>query len=190
MREEKAKLIGRIGDEYWFVDSVFKHGDGLAGCTGCQVYPVSADQADEALSFDNMADRYADYWAEQYKDAAEDDCENCGGYPDEDGCENCGYPSLESLCNDIARADGYDAVFDFPGHEYTDILEGILVTEDDPDAVEFADCGGCGRIFGHAAHDFKDRFDEVYDRKALVAILAYEDGAVDYEYACKAIYGE
>ncbi len=40
-RSEGAVLIARKGKEFWFVDSVFYHSDGLAGCTGVCVYPVS-----------------------------------------------------------------------------------------------------------------------------------------------------
>ena len=46
------------------------------------------------------------------------------------------------------------------------------------------------RIFAKLSRSMKlEDFDEVYNRKALVAALAYEDGAVEYDYAVKMIFG-
>jgi hypothetical protein len=183
-RTEGAVLIGRKDGEFWFVDSVFKHDDDFAGCTGTCVYPVSEKQADYLLESDQVEERYCDYWNEQAKDHLQEDCDNCSGHPDEDGCEYCGYSSLRDLCADIVQYDGIEAMIDYAGDEYTDAMNehGDL-----DDKAEYADCVGCGRIFGRQG---PDDFDEVYNRKALVAILAYEDGAVDYDYACRVIYGD
>jgi hypothetical protein len=70
---------------------------------------------------------------------------------------------------------------DCAGQEYVDALNDIGVD------AEYADFSGCGRIFGRLG---LDDFDEVYDRKALVAILAYEDGATNYDYTCRAVYNK
>ncbi len=131
-----------------------------------------------------MEDRYFDYWNEQAKDQLQEDCVNCGDDPYEDGCEYCGYPSLSSLCADIANNDGIEAMIDGASQEYINALNehGDLDEE-----VEYADCVSCGRIFGRVG---LDDFDEVYNRKALVAILAYEDGAIDYDYTCRVVYGD
>jgi len=179
-RTEGPVLIGRKGEEYWFLDSVFWHGSDLKGCTGTTAYPVSEEHAEYLLSADNMGDRYGDVWEEGYSSYCREDCENCSTGVDEEGCEDCGYPSLKSWCAEIAQYDGIDAVIDNPGNDYCEAM-----VEKGANA-EYADCSGCGRIFGRNG---VNEFDEVYNRKALVACLAYEDGAVDYDYAVKAIYG-
>jgi len=185
-RTNGVKLIGCRNDEFWFVESVFDHGDGLAGVTGLICNPVSEVQAEEMMSLDNLEERFVDYWEERYKVAVDEDCPICNGEPQEDGCDDCQYPSLRSFCVEIANCDGINSVIDFPGQEYVDAL--VAIGED----AEYADCAGAGRIFGNCGQDGPmslDSFDKVYDRKALVAIVAYEDGAVSYEYAVRVIFG-
>jgi hypothetical protein len=179
-RTEGAVLIGRKGQEYWFIDSVFRHRADFFGCTGSTVYPVSKEDAENAMSPDNLAERCCDYWAEITKDSVMKDCDNCRCGPDEDGCEHCGYESLSDFCDKVAQKDGYHAMFEFPGHAYQEAMEEKL------GPLEFADYSGGGRIFGR---DGWDDFDEVYNRKALVACQAYEAGAVNYDYACRVIFG-
>ena len=187
VRTKGAVLVGRKDNEYWFIDSVFRHRNDFYGCTGTTVYPVSVDQAEYDTDPDNMGDRYGDYWADRYKGSIQDDCDNCSIGIDEDGCEHCDYPSLSAFCAEIVQYDGYDAVYDYPGDAYEKALSDLLVSDDDPDCVETVDCSGCGRIFGRL--DLDD-FDEVYNHKALVACMAYEDGAVSYDYARRIIFGE
>jgi len=187
VRTEGAVLVGRKDGAYVFIDSVFRHDAELFGCTGTEVYPVSAAYADELLSFDQMGDRYTDYWADRTKDSVKEDCVVCDGEPDEDGCEYCDYQSLEEFCREIAQYDGIDSMIDFPGWAY---VEALNETGDLDDEAEYADCVGCGRIFGGSHHPGLDGYDEVYNRKALVACLAYEDGAVSYDYARRVIFGE
>jgi len=185
-RTNGVKLIGRKDSEFWFVDSVFDHGDDLAGVTGTICYPVSDEYADELLSIDNLEERFGDYWHERYSEDARNDCEDCNGEPQDEGCEACDYPSLREICSQIAQYEGIDAVIDFPGHDYVDALEGI------GEEAEYADTIGCGRIFGNCGRDepmSPGYFDEVYDRKALIALLAFEDNAVSYEYAARVVFG-
>lgn len=182
-RRDGAVLVARKGGEYWFIDSVFWHDADLHGCTGMCVFPVSGDQADKMLQPDNMADRYGDVWAEQIESCVRQDCPNCEGVADDDGCNDCGYQSLRDFCIEVANQYGIEAVIDYAGQEYVDALNDLDEFEEE---AEYADCVGCGGIFGHTS---LDKFDEVYNRKALVACLAYEDGAVDYDYACRVIYG-
>lgn len=179
-RTKGAVLVGRKDQEYWFIDSVFEHGTDLAGCTGMVVYPISEESADQLLEPENMKDRFEDAWEETFKESVRDDCRDCCFGVNEEGCEYCGYPSLLSWCGGIADCDGIDSVIDDAGYEYTKAL-----VEKGVDA-EYTDCCGCGRIF---SREDVDDFDEVYNRKALVACLAYEDGTVDYDYTAKVIYG-
>lgn len=182
-RSEGAVLIARKSDEFWFVNSIFRHDNDLSGCTGMCVYPVSEKQAEYLLEPDQVEERYCDYWNEQAKDHIQDDCDKCSSGPDEDGCEHCGYPSLSSLCADVVHYDGIEAMIDCVSQEYVDAMNEHGDLDDE---AEYADCVGCGRIFGRQG---LDDFDEVYNRKALVAILAYEDGTVDYDYTCRVVYG-
>ena len=185
-RREGAVLIARVGDEYYFVDSVFRHGNDMFGCTGTVVTPVTEEYAEYLLEPDQMAERYSEIWHDQAEGQVDVDCDHCACGPDEDGCEDCSYQSLYDFCAEIARFDGIEAVIDYAGQEYVDAMNDQGGFGGD---AEYADCTGCGRIFGGSYSPGLDDFDEVYNRKALVAILAYEDGAVDYDYACRVIYG-
>jgi len=179
-RTDGAILVGRKGQEYWFISSVFEHGTGLQGCTGMTVYPVSESYADHLLEPENMEDRYGEHWESQYKNFIKSDCRKCRFGVDEEGCEHCGYPSLRSFCGDLSDFYGIESMLNYAGDEFV-----AAMVEKGADA-EYGDSSSCGRIFGHEG---ADDFDEVYNRKALVACLAYEDGAVDYDYAVKVIYG-
>ncbi len=168
-RTEGVVLIGRKDSEYWFIDSVFRHDDDLFGCTGTTAYPVSKEDAEDAMSPDNLANVCRDYWAESVKESVKE------------GSADGGHESLFDFCDRVAETDGYGAVFDFPGQAYQEAMEEKL------GPLEFADTSGGGRIFTRS--DALADFDEVYNRKALVACLAYEDGAVGYDYACRVIFG-
>jgi hypothetical protein len=180
-RTEGAVLVARDGGEYYFVQSVFKHDDDFAGCTGICCDPVTEEHMDYLLSTDNLVERYGDHWEEISNNALDENCEACDGFLDEEGCVDCGYPSVESFCSEIGQYEGSSAVIDDPGGDYAEALNAIGIE------AEYANCSGCGRIFGRMS---LGDFDEVYNRKALVACLAYEDGAVDYDYACKVIFGK
>jgi len=175
-----AVLVARRDGEYYFVDSVFDHGNDLAGCTGMCVYPITEEMMEELLSTDNLEELYGDYWEEKYKDDVDENCEACDGWIDENGCEDCGYPSCRDFCAEIGQYDGSDAVIDDPGYEYAEALDAVC-----EDKIEYAACTGRGRIFSSMS---LDNFDEVYNHKALVACLAYEVGVVDYDYAVRAIF--
>ena len=181
MRKSKGNvLLGRVGCEYYFIDSVFDDGIDQSGCTGTIVYPVSESQVDDMLTIDNLEDQYDYVWEGMYKESIKDDCKNCQFGLDEEGCEHCGYRSLCSFCQDIMDEEGIDAVIDNVSgcaEALNAVCSGI---------IEYVDCVGCGRIFGYGN---LDKFDEVYNRKALIACEAYEDGAVSYDYAIKVIFG-
>ena len=187
-RTSGAVLVARKDSEYYFVDSVFKHSDGFAGCTGISCCPITEEMMGDMLSTDNLVERYIDHWTERFENEVEEDCPDCHGYIDEDGCEYCDYPSVESFCNEIRQYEGFDAVIDDQGDECAKALNAVCDCE-----VEYANCIGAGRIFGSFNRNkpiTPDCFDEVYNMKALIACLAYEDGAVSYEYAAKAIFGK
>ncbi len=186
MRTEGVVLIARKNGEYWFIDSVFRYNADSYGCTGTTVYPVSKEEAEDALLVDNLEDRYSDVWGKMADNRIEADCAYCADGSREEGCEVCGYQSLRDFCDDIARRYGYDAVFDNPGDAYKEVLRDLLVSDDDPDCVETVHCSSGGRILA-APVDYAD-FDKVYNPVALNACLAYERGAVSYDYAVRAIF--
>ncbi len=182
MRTEGVVLVARKGMEYWFIDSVFRHNANLYGCTGTTVYPVFKGRAKDALSIDQLEDRFSDVREKMVDNRIEADCANCAnrancaGGSREEGCERCGYQSLRDFCDDIARR----------GDAYKEVLHDLLVSDDDLDCVETVDFSSDGRILA-APVDYAD-FDEVYNPVALNVCLAYERGAVDYDHAVRAIF--
>ena len=184
VRVEGAVLVGRKDGEFWFVDSVFRHGADFFGCTGSTVVPVSEEQAEDAMLTENLEERYEDFWRERAEEVIQADCKNCVCGPDEDGCDDCGYLSLRDFCEDIARNDGYDAVFDYPGYAYEEALRALPELADD---IETVDHTGGGRIFGREG---LDDFDEVYNPAALEACLAFESGIISYDDAVRIIFNK
>lgn len=158
MRTNSFKLIGRKDNDYYFVDSVFKHRDGLAGVTGSVVRPVSPDEWEWASDRENVAERLQDGYD---GDLDGDDFED---FVDRVIADH----GIEYLMFDGSDRDAASEAFDDLGVEH-----------------KSTDCSGGGRIFS-SINDMD--FDEVYDRKALVAIAAYEDGAVSYDYAVSIIF--
>ncbi len=179
-RTEDTTLVGRIDDMYYFVESIFEHRDDFRGVTGCAGISVNDEHAKEIMSLDNAEERYSYVWEEMNAESADDNCPKCRGTAQIIGCEDCGYSSLSAWCTQIINTDGIDAFIDDAGHEAVAAVHEI--TGD----TEYVDIHSCGRIF--ASLKLND-FDEVYNRKALVAALAYEDGAVGYDYAVRVIFG-
>jgi len=58
------KLIGVIGDEYIFLDYVFKHNHGFKGATGTSLVAISQDEYEERTDPENIKERYEDAWRE------------------------------------------------------------------------------------------------------------------------------
>jgi len=181
MRTERNDdiLIGRIGHEYYFVQSVFKHRDDFYGCTGCAVYPLTEGQAEDMLTTDNVSERFDYYWEELHREFVQPDCKGCRFGLNEEGCKHCGYRSLKSWSQDCIDEEGIGLMID----NVDGCVEGLNAIFDDE--IEYADCSSCGRIFSSMS---VDDFDRVYNMKALVALLAFEAGAVSYDYAIKIIF--
>ena len=166
VRTEGFVCIGRNGDEYSFVTSVFKHDDDFYGCTGSTVRPVSEKEWDWASNPENVAERLEDYYNELHGDDIWDD--------DAD---------IETLDEFVERAidtDGIEHLM-FDG---SDTCDASAAFDDMGVEHEYTDCIGGGRMFGKGSD-----YDEIINRKAQVACEAYEAGAVSYEYAVKAIFG-
>jgi hypothetical protein len=64
MRDNYDALVGRVGDEYYFLDEIFKYKDGFKGATGTVVMPVSKAYYEYATSEDGILERYMDAMGE------------------------------------------------------------------------------------------------------------------------------
>ena len=64
IRDNYDTLVGRIGDEYYFLDEIFKYNDGFKGATGTVVMPVSKEYYEYATSEDGILERYMDAMGE------------------------------------------------------------------------------------------------------------------------------
>ena len=180
MRYSGFVCVGRSGDEYYFVESIFDHGDGFQGCTGCVVRPVSKEEYDWASHTDNVMEWVGDVWEELYKHKACDDCEKCCGFLDEEeGCENCGVPSLRDFAEKCIDEEGIENLMFDPSNccEAEEAFAEMGVE------CECTDCVGCGRIFTRGMD-----FDEVFDRAALEAINDFEGHKCSMDYAVSTIF--
>jgi hypothetical protein len=131
IRVNGCKCVGRNGDTYYFVDSIFDHGDGFAGCTGFSVRPVCAE---EFNSWDH--DAVAEY------------LEECGSH-DGMSCRK-----FHALVDEAIRVDGighiiYDDGF---GCEVGPFFNALGID------YECTDCVGCGRQFSEDS-DYEELFD-------------------------------
>ena len=64
IKDEYNILVGRIGDEYYFLDKIFKYNDGFKGATGTVVMPVSKEYFEQATSEEGILERYVDAMGE------------------------------------------------------------------------------------------------------------------------------
>ena len=163
-RKSGFKCIGRIGNEYHFADSVFKHDGDFQGVTGSVVRPVCQDEYDEATSRENIEERLRDAWECMEKEGDEEDFQ---AWVD----DVINYDGRESVVFDESDCCDAECAFDAMGIEYV-----------------CTDCIGGGRIFGDA--DGRDKFDEVFDQEALDAINDFEDGRLELDYVAGVVFGE
>jgi hypothetical protein len=170
MRINGAKLIGRIGDDYYFADSAFKHerdgNNGFQGVTGFIVRPVSEAEYEWCSDRENVAERLQDVYA-CIKDQRL--CDTDVNSPEfEEFVDNAiRYDGIEHLMFDSSYTCDASRAFDNLGIEH-----------------ECTDCSGCGRIFGSL------NFDEVYDYFALLAINEIEAGNFDAESASSMVFAD
>ena len=140
MREEKKinKLVGRIGDEYYFCDYIFSHDD-FHGAKGTILRPVNKDEYEGAMDIKNAKDRFYDLWAEAVEDRRTEE-------------------SLEDYCQNIIDCDNEEAFWDFSGSNYWDDLREAIpeLTKEEYPVFE---CVGGGRSFS-----LNMEWDEIYDR--------------------------
>lgn len=144
------KLIGRQGDEYIFLDYLFKQGT-FHGATGTRMRPISQGEHSERTDPDNIKDRYEDIWREVVSS----------------GKTTEGLDEWVDMC---IRIDGVNHMAYDTSYWMSEMwgqLREIGITEEEYPVIE---CTGGGRCF-----DIDMQWDELYDEKLWKLIQKYED---------------
>lgn len=146
------KLVGRIGDEYYFVDYFFDdtlHGDPFMGATASILRPVTADEYEYRTEGDGLYEYLEEIWRMQVSE---------GNVTE----------GLEEWADMVYRIDGDDALFDLSYSEYWEDLRELGFDEDEYPIFE---ASGGGRSF---SPDMK--WDEIYDEDLWDDVVAMESG--------------
>lgn len=145
------KLVGRIDNEYYICDTLFERADDFKGATATVLCPVSKDiheQRTDPTDSDTL-DYFDNLWvcAVQSGDTKE---------------------GLEAFVEELLSINGDEAVWDFSGYEYWDLLRETIpeLTEENYPVFE---CVGGGRSF---SPDMKR--DEIYDEDLWQQIKVIE----------------
>lgn len=151
-REETRydKLVGRIGENYYFLDYTFKHGE-FKGATATILRPVDIDEHKDKTNPES--DACKDYFRELWQIAVSDGIT-------EDG--------LDDWVEQIINIDGDEAVFDFSGYHLWEQLRKIGLSEEEYPVFE---CVGGGRSFS-----IDMEWNEIYDVELWEEIKKFEEG--------------
>jgi hypothetical protein len=142
------KLVGRIDDEYYFLDYTFDdtlHGGEFKGATATVLRPVSDHEHEERIS--DLSEWFRDSWIGAV-----------GAGETED--------SLESWSEWIYKTNGDESIYDLSGQDLWPQLRAIGLSEDDYPLFE---CTGGGRSFSKNM-----KFDEVYNQELVDIINQFE----------------
>lgn len=129
MQTQVKKLVGRIDNSYYICDTLFEHADDFKGATATVLCPVTRND------YEDRTDPYnsdtIEYFEECWKMAVQ-----AGATTD----------SLEGWVENVLMVDDDEAVFDFSGYEYWELLRETVpeLTEEDYPVLE---CIGGGRSF-------------------------------------------
>lgn len=136
---KKGQLVGRIDDSYYVCDTIFNYHDGLKGATTTVLRPVSQAEYEERTNLESAIEYFEDCWRGAVKAGTTT-------------------KSLESWVENVLTIDGDEAVFDFSGYEYWDMLRETIaeLTEENYPVFE---CIGSGRSF-----DINMKWDEIYNK--------------------------
>jgi hypothetical protein len=147
-RTKYGKLIGRIEDQYYFLDEIFKHSDNFQGATATVLRPVPKDEWEERSEPDNLREDNREAWQ-----AAVERGETDLGLDDW-----------------MEYADISEPYYDDSGSQYHDQLRALGLSEEDYPVIE---CTGGGRSFTkEGAQD--QEFEEVYNPELLTEIQKVE----------------
>ena len=120
---EYGELIGRIGDEYYYLDGVFEYTDSFKGATGSVMRPVTPEEAEQRREDWDDGD-------EMWKQAVEA------------GNTTLGADEWHEMVMDV---DGDEVIFDF---SYCDTY-GEDLLERLGEEYELVECRGGGRCFDY-----------------------------------------
>jgi hypothetical protein len=152
-REQKnvKKLVGRIGDDYFICDHIFKYSDDFQGAVATVLRPVGQQEYEDAQDIDVLKDRFADLWGEAAQDGRIEE-------------------SLEDFAQTIYDTDGDEALWDFSGYGYWGLIRETVPKLTEEDYPVF-DCVGGGRSFSGDMN-----WDEIYNQELWALIQKYEVG--------------
>lgn len=145
-----GKLVGRIGDVYYFLDYVFKHDDGLQGATGTKLSPISKQEYYNRTDPDNIRDRYEDIWRETVI-----------ARKTEEG--------LDDWINSVIEADGAEECAFDTSYWNSDMWTQLRELGFNEEEYPVFECTGGGRCFSNDM-----QWDEIYDEKLWKLIQKYE----------------
>lgn len=144
------KLVGKIDNQYYFLDYTFKHSDDFRGATATVIEPVTKDDYEERTSTDNIREYLREIWQMQVADGSTEE-------------------SLDDFTETAINIDGAEGIAfsDIVDDSRTELLreQFHLSTEDYP---VFEVTGG-GRSFS-----VDMVFDEVYDAELIKVIDEFE----------------
>jgi len=145
------KLVGRIGNDYYICDYLFKHSDGFKGATATVLCPVSSDHYTERT--DPESEIAVDYFEEIWRESVK------AGNTTQ---------SLKEFVEEVLAVDGDEAVFDLSGYEYWGLIREAEPELNENDYPVF-ECIGGGRSF-----DPKMKWDKLYDKQLWQKIKEIE----------------
>lgn len=153
-QRDYKKLIGRIGNEYYFLDYIFYNGKDFKGATGSIMSPLTEEEylerVDNYFDYDNMRE----FW-QQAVEAKRTDL------------------GLDDWIEMVKDTDGENGVID-DSHENT---YGEALKEKLGEEKAFRiECIGGGRCF-----DKNQKWDEIFDKKLLKLILKSEISFKDWK---------
>ena len=150
------KLVGRKGNEYYFLDYIFKHDEDFMGATGTIVTPVHSNYFEYATSRDGLAERYLDAMSES------EWCNTLG--LDEDDCTE---EEIIDGIENLYRAGELQPFEECSSKEESQMRE--IAEFSDSNKYPLFEVIGGGRSF------YADpKFDEVYDKTLLALIIKAE----------------
>jgi len=150
------KLVGRKGNEYYFLDYVFKHENDFMGAVGTVVTPVHSNYFEYATSRDGLAERYLDAMSES------EWCNTLG--LDEDDCTE---EEIIDGIENLYRVGELQPFEECSSKEESQMRE--IAEFSDSNKYPLFEVIGGGRSF-----DKNQKFDEVYDKSLLALIIKAE----------------
>jgi len=151
MKTKIGKLVGRIDNEYYICDTLFEHADDFKGATATVLCPVAREDYEDRTN--PNGDYAKDYFEDCWREAVQ--VGNTTG-------------SLANYAKMILAINGDEAIFDFSGYDYWELLREAApeLTEEDYPVFE---CAGGGRSF---RPDME--WDEIYDKELWEQIKRIE----------------